>query len=247
MAKLQGKVAIVTGSARGIGRAIAERLGQDGAHVIINYLGNQAKAEEAVATIRARGGQATAIQGDMGVIANINRLFEKTLADLGRIDIVVANAGQAGFGPIAEFSEADFDQIFAVNAKGTFFCLQQAARHVAEGGSIVAISSVLTKMPTSPLSAYSATKAAVEQFVRVLAHELAPRGVSVNAVSPGYTATDMLASAGEEFTQFGASLSPYRRIGQPSEIATVVSSLVDPDARWVTGQNIVAGGGIFMS
>jgi 3-oxoacyl-[acyl-carrier protein] reductase len=244
---LQNKVALVTGGSRGIGRAIAERLARDGATVVANYLQNKPRAEEAIAAIRGAGGHAVAVQGDKGKLADIRRLFEQTVAEFGRLDIVVCNAATfTAFRPIAECTEEDFDLTFGVNARGTFFCLQQAARHIADGGRIVCISSSITKMPGPNASCYMASKAAMEQFAKALAHEMAPRGVTVNTVSPGFTETEMLANAGEMLAQQGVALSPFKRLGRPDEIAAVVGYLISPEGTWITGQNIQANGGIVM-
>ncbi|HRI53452.1 MAG TPA: SDR family oxidoreductase [Pseudomonadota bacterium] len=241
------KVAIVTGGSRGIGRAIAERLARDGATVVINYAQNHQKAEETVAAIKARGGQALAKQGDSANIADVRRLFEQTAAELGGVDIVVANAGVFWAVPTAECTEEAYDRMFAINTRGVFFLLQQAARHLRPGGRIICISTGATRMAMAGAGVYSASKAAVEQFVRALAVEIASRGITVNTISPGFTDTDMLASGGSEFQQFGASLSPFKRLGTPEEIANAVSFLAGSEAAWLTGQNIQVSGGASMS
>ena len=248
MAKtLHNRVALVTGGSRGIGRAICERLARDGATVVVNYVQNKAKAEETVAAIRSGDGHAVAVQADVAKLADIRRLFEQTVAEFGRLDIVVNNAGiYTSFRPIVECTEEDFDRTFSVNARGAFFCLQQAARHIADGGRVVCISTAGTKMPVPTGSCYMGSKAALEQFVKILAHEIAPRGVTVNTVSPGFTETEMLASAGDMMTQQGIALSPFKRLGRPDEIASAVSYLVSAEGAWLTGQNIQASGGIVM-
>ncbi|HEX2573966.1 MAG TPA: glucose 1-dehydrogenase [Polyangia bacterium] len=248
MAKaLQNKVALVTGGSRGIGRAICERLARDGATVVVNYVHNKAKAEETVANIRNAGGHAVPVQADVAKLPDIRRLFEQTVAEYGRIDIFVNNAGIfTSFRPIIECTEEDFDRTFSVNARGAFFCLQQAARHITEGGRIVCISSSGTRMAVPTASCYMGSKSALEQFVRILAQEIAPRGVTVNTVSPGFTETEMLTSAGDVLTQQGIALSPFKRLGHPDEIAGAVSYLVSAEGAWITGQNIQACGGIVM-
>lgn len=241
------KVAIVTGGSRGIGRAITERLARDGATVVVNYAQNQQKADETVAAVKAAGGQALAKQGDSANIADVRRLFEQSAAELGGVDIVVANAGVFWAVSTADCSEEQYDRMFAINTRGVFFLLQQAARHLRPGGRIICVSTGATRMAMPGAGLYCASKAAVEQLVRALAVELAPRGITVNAISPGFTDTDMLASGGPEFQQYGASLSPFKRLGTPAEIANVVGFLASSEAAWITGQNIQASGGASMS
>jgi len=241
------KVAIVTGGSRGIGRAITERLARDGATVVVNYAQNQQKADETVAAVKAAGGQALAKQGDSANIADVRRLFEQSAAELGGVDIVVANAGVFWAVSTADCSEEQYDRMFAINTRGVFFLLQQAARHLRPGGRIICVSTGATRMAMPGAGLYCASKAAVEQLVRALAVELAPRGITVNTISPGFTDTDMLASGGPEFQQYGASLSPFKRLGTPAEIANVVGFLASSEAAWITGQNIQASGGASMS
>lgn len=241
------KVAIVTGGSRGIGRAIAERLARDGATVVVNYAQNHQKADEVVAACKALGGQALAKQGDAASVADVRRLFEQSTAELGGVDIVVANAGVFWAVSTADCTEEQYDRMFAINTRGVFFLLQQAARHLRPGGRVICISTAATRMLLPGAGIYSASKAAVEQFVRTLAVELAPRGITVNTISPGFTDTDMLASGGPEFQQFGASMSPFKRLGTTEEIANAVGFLAGSDAAWITGQNIQVSGGASMS
>jgi 3-oxoacyl-[acyl-carrier protein] reductase len=240
MAFLTGKVALVTGSSRGIGRAIAERLGREGASVVVHYVQRTAQAEAVVAAIAAFGGQAIAVQADMRQRADIRRLSQVPLQQFGRLDIVVNNVGINRVKRVAEASEEDYDTVFAVNARGTFFALQEAARHLADGGRIVNISSGVTALAKAGVALYCGSKAAVEQFTKALAHEVAGRGITVNTVSPGSTETDMLSA---QIKEERAQLSSFKRIGQPEDIAEVVAFLVSDGARWLTGQNIRATGG----
>ncbi|WP_287264148.1 SDR family NAD(P)-dependent oxidoreductase, partial [Mesorhizobium sp.] len=175
---LEGKIALVTGSSRGIGRAIAEGLAAHGAAVVVNYVGNEKAAQEAVAAIRENGGKAVAIQADISSVSDIRRLFDETEKQMGAIDIVVANVGVAVIKPLVEATEADFDHVFGANAKGTFFTLQEAARRVRDGGRIIAVSTGGTKMFFTQTALYLGSKGAVEQFVRVLSRELGPRSVT---------------------------------------------------------------------
>lgn len=243
--KLSGKVALVTGSSRGIGRAIAERLSSDGASIVVNYAGNADKANEVVATIKNLGGQAIAVQADIGKTADIHRLFDQTMQTFGKIDILVNNAGISFHKLIAEVTEEDFDKIFTTNVKGTFFACQQATQHMADGGRIINFSSTLTAVMLPTYGAYSATKGAVEQITRVLAKELGSRGITVNAVSPGPTDTELFtADKTEEQKNRFAQMAALGRLGTVQDIADAVAFLASEDARWITGQNIRVNGGI---
>jgi 3-oxoacyl-[acyl-carrier protein] reductase len=239
---LEGKTALVTGSSRGIGRAIAERLAADGAAVVVNYARSPQQAREVVDGINARDGKAVAIQADVSKPAEVRRLFDETEKKLGLLDVVVANAGVYLSKPLVQNTEADYDHVFDINTRGVFFILQEAARRVRDGGRIIAVSTGGTKMPFPNVSLYLGSKAAVEQFVRALSREIGRRNITVNVLSPGFTDTDMLDS--EEARALGASLSPFNRVGTPEEVADVSAFLASDAARWVTGQNVQAGGGV---
>jgi 3-oxoacyl-[acyl-carrier protein] reductase len=243
MASLSGKVAIVTGSSSGIGRAIAERFAEDGAIVVVNYVRSSEKAQQVVTGIQAKGGKAVAVQADMSRVADVRRLVIDTVKQFGRLDILVNNAGQFISKPLMETTEGEFDQVIALHAKGPYFAMQEAAKALKEGGRIVNISTLGTRMNFPAATAHLGSKAALEQYTKGLAQELAPRGITVNAVSPGITDTGVLT---EDYCRFGVQLSPFKRLGLPEDIAGVVAFLVSDDARWVTGQNIQAGGGIVM-
>ncbi|TRD00884.1 SDR family oxidoreductase [Mesorhizobium sp. WSM4303] len=238
---LQGKTAIVTGSSRGIGRAIAEGLAANGAAVAVNYVNNRKAADEVVATIVGKGGKAVGIQADISSVSEVRRLFHEAESQLGAIDIVVANVGVAVIKSLTEATEADFDLVFGTNAKGTFFTLQEAALRVRDGGRIIAVSTGGTKMFFTQTALYLGSKGAVEQFVRVLSRELGPRGITVNALSPGFTDTDLLP---ERDRAVAAGMSPFNRIGAPRDVADVAVFLAGDEARWLTGENIQAGGGV---
>lgn len=240
MGQLTGKAAIVTGAARGIGRAIAERLAAGGARVLVNYASSAAAAEELAFRI---GG--LAIRADVSQEQEVREMFDRAEAEFGGLDIVVNNAAVALMKPLAEFSAEEFDRIFAVNTRGVFFCCREAARRLRGGGRIVNISTGATVGGTAGGAVYCASKAAVEQFTRALARELAGRRITVNTVSPGFTETDMFASL-PHLAELAPKLTPLGRAGKPEEVAAVAAWLCTEDAGWITGQNIQAGGGLTM-
>jgi 3-oxoacyl-[acyl-carrier protein] reductase len=242
MGVLSGRKAVVTGGSRGIGRAVVERLARDGAEVVFSYVNHEEAANEVASTV---GGKAFPIRADLGRPADIRALFQEADDRLGGLDIAVLNAGIVVTGTIDAVSEATYDQVMDVNAKGTFFSLQEAARRVRDGGRIVAVSTLNTVLPYPSNALYSASKAAVEQFAAIAAKELGARGITVNTVSPGATDTDMLRGANpEEVLRLMRSMSPLGRLGEPADVGDVIAFLVGPDGRWMTGQNLRAGGGI---
>ena len=243
MSALQGKVAIVTGSSRGIGRSIAERLGRDGVSVVVTYAGNRDKAEAVVQAIESAGSSAIAIQVDVRKLEDVRALFEKAVEQFGKVDILVNNAaGKNIFKPTAEMTEDEYDSMFDIT-RGVYFTLQQAAHHLADGGRIVSISTSGTAMAIPAGGAYSGCKAAIEHFSAALAKELGARGITVNTVSPGVTETDGLVLEPEQVNQMIAQ-TPLGRLGQPADVANAVALLVSDDAHWITGQSVRANGGI---
>ena len=245
MPNLTGKVAIVTGASRGIGRAIAQRLGADGAKVVVNYGGSAEEAQAVVQTIRAGGSEAIALRADMTQPSDIKQLFQEVERAFGGVDILVNNAGAALYKPFTDLSEEDFDRLFALNVKGAFLTTQEAVRRMGEGGRIVFISTAATLgYVGAPYgSVYIATKGAVNQFVRSLAHELGAKGITVNAVAPGTVGTDNLRRVSSpEMIEDWIKLTPLQRLGRPDDIADVVAFLVGKDARWITGQIIPVNG-----
>jgi 3-oxoacyl-[acyl-carrier protein] reductase len=243
MTRLTGKIAIVTASSRGIGRAVAKRLSQDGAKVVVNYVASPEKAEALVKEIEAQGGSAIAIQGSVANRTDVTRLFDEAEQQLGSIDIVVNVAGVSVFKPHVELTDEDFDKVFSINTKGVMYVLQESAKRIKDGGRIVQFSTGGTMMPIPAGGLYAASKAAGERFAFALAKEIGHRQVTVNLVSPGVTDTDGLVLPQAAIDGL-IQQTPLGRLGQPDDIADVVAFLVSDDAHWVTGQNIQANGGI---
>jgi 3-oxoacyl-[acyl-carrier protein] reductase len=243
---LGGKAAVVTGGSRGIGRAIVERLALDGAHVVFGFHSNFAAAKDVERAVDAAGGRARAFQADLGEPAEVRALLAYAQDHLGGLDILVNNAATAFTPtPIAEAGDEEYDRVMAVNTRAVFLTLRHAARHMRDGGRIVNISTLNTVMPAPGGALYAASKGAVEQFTAVAARELGARGITVNTVSPGATDTELLRSTNpKEALQLVIRMTPLGRLGQPADIADVVAFLTGPDARWLTGQNIHASGGI---
>lgn len=241
---LENTVALVTGGSRGIGMDIARRLAADGAAVAVNYLRSGDAAETLVTEIEAAGGRAAAFAADVADVAEIQGLFDAVIAHLGRLDILVNNAGIAVYGPIADYSEADFDRLFAVNVKGTFFACQEAARKMADGGRVVNIGSTVTRVMMPNYGAYAASKGAVEQITRVFAKEMGSRQITVNAVCPGPVDTELFREGkSPELIDRLAAAAALGRIGTPADIAETVAALAGPAGRWVSGQCIYVNGG----
>lgn len=240
---LQSKVAIVTGSSRGIGRAIALKLAQEGANVVVTYHNNQERAAEVVAKIEALGQKAIALQVNVRELEAVRNLFDKTLDYFGQVDILINNAaGKNIFKPNAFMTPEEYDSMFDIT-RGVYFALQTAAAKISDGGKIINISTGLTSMAMPASGAYAGSKAAVEQFTKSLAAELGERQITVNTVAPGITDTDGSVLEPEQEKQFIAQ-TPLQRLGQPEDIARVVAFLASSDADWITGQNIRATGGI---
>jgi 3-oxoacyl-[acyl-carrier protein] reductase len=241
---LSDKVAIVTGASRGIGRAIALKLAANKARVIVNYAQNAEKAVEVVQLITRQGGEATAVQADVGRSADVKKLFDEAKATYGGVDILVNNAGTALLKLVAETSEEEFDSLFATNVKGTFLTCREAALHMRPQGRIINLSTSLTGMMLANYGVYCASKGAVEQLTHVLAKELGGRQITVNCISPGATETELfLAGKTQEMVQRSAQGAALGRLGKPEDIADVVAFLASDEARWVTGQNLRANGG----
>ena len=245
MTALQDKTALVTGGSRGIGRAIVERLAADGAAVVFSYLSSADAAAEVAAAITADGGTAHAVQADLGDPSAARRLFGQAEDLIGSLDILVNNAAVVAGDPIAETSDEVFDATFAVNLKSPFVLIREAARRLRDGGRVINISTLNTVMVGPRMAPYAASKAALELLGRVAAYELGERGITVNAVLPGATDTDMFRDNNpEESRKALLSMTALGRIGEPADIADVVAFLAGDDGRWITGQSIRAAGGL---
>lgn len=252
---LTGKVALVTGAGRGIGRAIAQRLAQDGALVAVHYGRSEAAAREVVTEIRKNGGRAFPVGAELGVPGDADAVFEAFDAGLrkqteaadagGSLDILVNNAGVSGSGPVGEAVPEVFDRMMAVNAKAPFFLVQSALPRMRDGGRVVNISSLATRRAFPESIAYAMSKGALDTMTLALAKELGGRGITVNTVGPGFIETDMNARrrATPEARAALAARSVFDRIGRPSDVADVVAFLASDDARWITGQYLDVSGG----
>lgn len=239
------KVAIVTGSSRGIGAAIAKRLSADGFAVVVNYAGRAADAEKVVSEIEAAGGQAVAIQADVSNAADVAAMFGQAENLFGDVDVLVNNAGIMQTAPLGDTDDALFDRTVAVNLKGTFNTLRAAAKRLRPGGRIINFSTSAIGLALPGYALYAATKSAVETMTNIFAKELRGRNITVNAVAPGPTATDLfLTGKSEEQIAHLAKMPPLERLGEPEDIAKVVAFLAGPDGGWVNGQTLRANGGI---
>lgn len=239
------KVAIVTGASRGIGAEIAKRLSADGFAVVINYASSASEADALVAQLAAAGGQALAIKADVASAADVQRLFEETEQKLGKVDVLVNNAGILKILPLVDTSDELFERTFAINVRGTFNTLREAGKRLNDGGRIINFSSTTVSLNLPGYAVYTATKAAVEAFTHTFAKELRGRNITVNAVAPGPVATELFFNGkSEEQIQQLAKMPPLERLGQPEDIAGVVAFLAGPDAGWVNGQVLRANGGL---
>ncbi len=247
MKRLAGKVAVVTGASKGIGAGIAKALAEDGAAVVVNYASSQAGADAVVNAITAFGGKAVAIQGDVSIAAQAQGLIEAAVKHFGRLDILVNNSGVFDVAPVEHVTEDQYRRLFDVNVLGVLLTTQAAIKHLQEGGSVINISSSITSLRTPGTSIYTATKAAVNAISGILVKELAPRNIRVNVVSPGFVVTEGTKAAGIVGSEMEAGIvaqTPLGRAGQPDDIARVVAFLASDDARFVTGEEITASGGL---
>lgn len=243
----EARVAIVTGASRGIGAAVAGRLARDGFAVVVNYVGREAEAREVVRAIADCGGRAVAVRADVSDPAAVRTLFDETEHTFGRVDVLINNAGimPPTTPPLAETDDATFDRLFAVNVKGTFNMLREAARRLPSGGRIVNFSTSVIGMALPGYAVYGATKAAVETITNIMAKELRGRGITVNAIAPGPTATSLFFDGKTpETIERLTKAPPLERLGTPDDIAATVSFLVSEDGAWVNGQTLRANGGL---
>ncbi|HEV7775348.1 MAG TPA: SDR family oxidoreductase [Luteibacter sp.] len=239
------KVALVTGASRGIGAAIAERLAADGFNVLVNYAGGAAEAEALVSRIEAAGGRAITAQANVADPAAVARMFEAAETAFGGVDVLVNNAGIMKLASLADSDDALFDSQIAVNLKGSFNTLREAARRLRNGGRIINLSSSVVGLYQPTYAVYAATKAGVEAMTHVLAKELRGRNITVNSVAPGPTATALfLDGKPQEVIDRLTKLAPLERLGQPQDIAATVAFLAGPDGAWINGQVLRANGGI---
>ena len=240
----ESRTAIVTGASKGIGAALARRLAADGFRTVVNYASSTAEAAETVAAIKAAGGQAIAVGADVSDPAAVKMLFDRAEAEFGPVDVLVNNAGILKQGPLAQVTDEDYQRQIAINLTGTFNGMREGAKRVRDGGRIINFSTSIIGNFQPTYAVYAATKAAVEAMTHILAKELGPRRVTVNAVAPGPVATDMfLTGKSEELVKRMTGDIPLGRLGQPDDIARVVSFLASPDSGWVNGQVIKANGG----
>ncbi|WP_043696345.1 SDR family oxidoreductase [Luteibacter sp. 9133] len=239
------RIAIVTGASRGIGAAVAKRLASDGFTILVNYSGSAQAAEAVVREIETAGGQAISAQADVANAADVRRLFDKAEEVYGGVDVLVNNAGVMALAPVAELKDEDFDRLFAINVKGSYNTMREAATRLREGGRIVNFSSSVVALLQPGYAAYAATKAAIEATTMVLARELRGRHITVNAIAPGPTGTDLfLDGKSPELVDRLAKLSPLERLGTPDDIAAAVAFLAGPDGGWINGQVLRANGGV---
>lgn len=245
MKTLQNKVAIVTGGSRGIGAEISLCLAKAGAKVVVNYVKNQHAADQICQKITQAGGECLAVKADVSQSADVKMLFDQTITHFDQVDILVNNAGILIFKPIAVISDDEFKKIFDINVNGVFYTLREAATRLAINGRVVNISSTVTRLMLSKYGIYAATKGAVEQLTRVFAKEAGEKGITANIVSPGPVDTELFrAGKTKEDIQRMAAMAALGRIGEVDDIAQIVLFLVSEEARWITGQNIGANGGM---
>ena len=239
---LEGKVALVTGAGRGIGREIALRLARDGASLVVHFSASEAGAQETVTIIQGAGGQAVPCRADLAKRTEVQAMFRAIDRSPGRIDIVVNSAGVSGGGTLAELDEAQLDWMLGVNLRGPLFVASEAAKRLTEGGRIINIASSLGEFPMAGSGIYSATKVALKSFTESWAKELGRKGITVNTVIPGATSPGMMDTAPQGTRSFFEKASPFGRIGRAGEIAAVVAFLASPEASWVSGAHILANG-----
>lgn len=244
--KLTGKVAVVTGASKGIGAAIAKALAAEGAAVVVNYASSKAGADSVVESITAAGGKAVAVGGDVSKAAEAQGIIDAAIDNYGRLDVLVNNSGVFAFAPIEQITEEEFHRQFNINVLGLLLTTQAAVKHLGEGGSIINIGSVVSRITPPDSSIYTGTKGAVDAITGVLAKELGPRKIRVNALNPGMVNTEGARDKGfigGQFEDWAVSQTPLGRVGQPDDIAAIAVFLASDDSGWLTGEQLLAGGG----
>jgi 3-oxoacyl-[acyl-carrier protein] reductase len=248
MARLSGKTAVVTGASKGIGAAIAETLGRNGANVVVNYASDKKGAEKVVKAIEAAGSKAVAVKADVSKQADIEKLFAETEKIFGQVDVLVNNAGVYEFRPLEQVDESHYRKIFDINVLGLLLTTKAAVKQMnGDGGSIINIGSVVSKQPIPGSAVYAATKGAVDVITLELAQELGPKKIRVNALLPGVTDTEgfrTMSGEDQSFAQTAVSRTPLGRIGTGADIADAALFLASDDSRWVTGETVQVGGGL---
>jgi 3-oxoacyl-[acyl-carrier protein] reductase len=246
MARLQGKVTVVTGASKGIGAAIAERFGEEGASVVVHYGSDKKGAEKVVAAIEKAGSKAVAVQGDLSKPDEVTKVFEAAGAAFGKIDVLVNNAGVYDFRPLPQIDPEHFHRLFDLNVLGLLLATREAVKRMKGGGSVINISSVVGEVAVANGAVYSATKAAVDAITQALAQELGAQGIRVNSLQPGVTVTEGFNAMGgnEEFRAFALSRTPLGRVGAAADIAGAALFLATEDSGWVTGAEIPVSGGL---
>ena len=247
MSKLKGKVAVVTGASKGIGAAIAKSLAAEGASVVVNYASSKTGATAVVDSIKAAGGKAVTVGGDVSKAAEAQGIIDAAIKNYGRLDILVNNSGVYEFGPIEGITEDQFHRMFNINVLGLLLTTQAALKHIGEGGSVINIGSVVSRVTPPASSIYTGTKGAVDAITGVLARELGAKKVRVNSINPGMVETEGTQTAGvlgSDFEKSTVAQTPLGRLGQPDDIASVAVFLASDDSKWLTGELILAGGGL---
>ncbi len=247
MSKLKGKVAVVTGASKGIGAGIAKALAAEGASVVVNYASSKVGADAVVAAITAAGGKAVAVGGDVSKAAEAKGIIEAAIKTFGRLDILVNNSGVYEFSPIEDVTEEQFHRIFNINVLGVLLTTQAAVKHLGEGGSVINIGSAVSRITPPNSSVYTGTKGALDAITGVLANELGPKKIRVNSINPGVIETEGTHTAGligSDFERDIVSKTPLGRSGQPNDIATIAVFLASQDSAWLTGEQILASGGM---
>jgi 3-oxoacyl-[acyl-carrier protein] reductase len=247
MSKLNGKVAVVTGASKGIGAAIAKAFAAEGASVVVNYASSKTGADTVVAAITKAGGKAVAVGGDVSKSAEAQGIIDAAIKNFGKLDILVNNSGVYEFGPIEAVTEENFHRMFNINVLGLLLTTQAAVKHIGEGGSIINIGSVVSRVTPPGSAVYTGTKGAVDAITGVLARELGPKKIRVNALNPGIVDTEGTQGAGfigSDFEKGLISQTPLGRTGKPDDIASVAVFLASDDSRWLTGDQLLVGGGL---